>query len=38
MAGIIAVYSLVIAVLLASDMDPSKTYDLFKYVEKYRVI
>ncbi|KAI4200937.1 MAG: hypothetical protein LQ350_003623 [Teloschistes chrysophthalmus] len=32
MAGIIAVYSLVIAVLIAGAMDPSKKYSLFKYV------
>ena len=30
MAGIIAVYSLVIAVLLAGDMDPGKKYSLFE--------
>ncbi|KAJ4004038.1 v-type proton ATPase 16 kDa proteolipid subunit 2 [Fusarium irregulare] len=29
MSGIIAVYSLVIAVLIADDLDPSKTYSLF---------
>ncbi|KAF8471798.1 vacuolar ATP synthase 16 kDa proteolipid subunit 2 [Kalaharituber pfeilii] len=29
MAGIIAVYGLVIAVLIAGDMDPTKTYALF---------
>ncbi|KAL8996800.1 MAG: hypothetical protein Q9169_003769 [Polycauliona sp. 2 TL-2023] len=33
MAGIIAVYSLVIAVLIASAMSPDKKYSLFKYVE-----
>ena len=32
MSGIIAVYSLVIAVLIADDLDPSKTYSLFSYV------
>ena len=32
MAGIIAVYSLVIAVLIAGDMDPGKPYSLFEYV------
>lgn len=32
MAGIIAVYSLVIAVLLADAIDPSKGYSLFKWV------
>lgn len=34
MAGIIAVYSLVIAVLIAGAMDPSKKYSLFKYVPR----
>ena len=29
MSGIIAVYGLVIAVLIANDMDPSRTYNLF---------
>ena len=29
MAGIIAVYALVIAVLIANNMDPSKNYSLF---------
>ena len=29
MSGIIAVYGLVIAVLIAGDMDPKKTYSLF---------
>ncbi|KAL8816205.1 MAG: hypothetical protein Q9223_004744 [Gallowayella weberi] len=33
MAGIIAVYSLVIAVLIAGAMEPSKKYSLFKCVE-----
>jgi len=33
MSGIIAVYSLVIAVLIADDLDPSKTYSLFSYVD-----
>ena len=34
MAGIIAVYSLVIAVLIAGDLDPppGQSYSLFKYV------
>jgi V-type H+-transporting ATPase 16kDa proteolipid subunit len=33
MAGIIAIYGLVVAVLIASDMtEPSKGYTLFKYV------
>ncbi|CZS83361.1 unnamed protein product [Fusarium graminearum] len=32
MSGIIAVYSLVIAVLIADDLDPSKTYTLFSGV------
>lgn len=32
MAGIIAVYSLVIAVLIAGAMDPEKKYSLFKCV------
>ncbi|KAI4130661.1 MAG: hypothetical protein LQ338_001638 [Usnochroma carphineum] len=36
MAGIIAVYSLVIAVLIAGSMDPSKKYSLFKYVRRLR--
>lgn len=31
MAGIIAVYSLVIAVLIASAITPDKKYSLFKY-------
>ena len=31
MAGIIAVYSLVIAVLIAGDLDPDKDYALFEY-------
>ena len=34
MAGIIAVYSLVIAVLIAGDMDPGKRYSLFEYVSQ----
>ena len=34
MAGIIAVYSLVIAVLIAGSLDPDKRYSLFKWVEK----
>lgn len=34
MAGIIAVYSLVIAVLIAGAMDPDKKYSLFKWVER----
>ncbi|KAI4275870.1 MAG: hypothetical protein LQ337_002875 [Flavoplaca oasis] len=33
MAGIIAVYSLVIAVLIASNLNPDKSYSLFKYAE-----
>lgn len=32
MAGIIAVYSLVIAVLIASAITPDKKYSLYKYV------
>lgn len=36
MAGIIAVYSLVIAVLIAGSMDPSKSYSLFKCVQETR--
>lgn len=32
MSGIIAVYSLVISVLIAEDLDPSKNYSLFSYV------
>lgn len=32
MAGIIAVYSLVIAVLIAGELDPGKAYSLFEYV------
>ena len=39
MAGIIAVYSLVIAVLIAGDLEPppGQNYSLFKYVRcKYR--
>lgn len=37
MAGIIAVYSLVIAVLIASDLEPppGANYSLFKYVSIY---
>lgn len=34
MAGIIAVYSLVIAVLLADAIDPGKSYSLFKLVSR----
>jgi V-type H+-transporting ATPase proteolipid subunit len=33
MSGIIAVYSLVISVLIADDLDPYKTYTLFSYVD-----
>jgi V-type H+-transporting ATPase proteolipid subunit len=33
MSGIIAVYSLVISVLIAEDLDPSKNYSLFSYVD-----
>ena len=32
MAGIIAVYSLVIAVLIAGDMEPDTEYELFRCV------
>jgi V-type H+-transporting ATPase proteolipid subunit len=32
MAGIIAVYSLVIAVLISGDLRPTKAYSLFEYV------
>lgn len=37
MAGIIAVYSLVISVLIASDLEPppGANYSLFKYVSIY---
>lgn len=37
MAGIIAVYSLVISVLIASDLEPppGASYSLFKYVSTY---
>ena len=36
MAGIIAVYSLVIAVLIAGDLEPppGQNYSLFKYVQR----
>jgi hypothetical protein len=33
MSGIIAVYSLVISVLIAEDLDPGKNYSLFSYVD-----
>lgn len=38
MAGIIAVYSLVIAVLIAGDLEPppGQNYSLFKYVKSQR--
>lgn len=36
MAGIIAVYSLVIAVLIAGSMEPNKSYSLFKCVPEKR--
>ena len=38
MAGIIAVYSLVIAVLIAGDLSPppEQHYSLFKYTEPYQ--
>ena len=32
MAGIIAVYSLVIAVLIAGELNPGETYSLLVYV------
>lgn len=37
MSGIIAVYSLVISVLIAGDMDPPsrQSYSLFKYVSDF---
>ncbi len=38
MAGIIAVYSLVIAVLIAGAMEPDKKYSLFKCVGRVQTV
>ena len=37
MAGIIAVYSLVIAVLIAGDIEPGKSYPLYQYVNSQSI-
>jgi hypothetical protein len=37
MAGIIAVYGLVVAVLIAGDMTPEKHYNLFEYVSGWNI-